>query len=119
LQILQSFPLFASISYDLKSYFIIGYIHLVTLGFITPVLLALYSRNKLINESSTYKFGLYFYIIGFFLTELLLFGQGLLLWTGVTFLNLYFNLIMFISSMFLFSGITIIYFSQKKIDLPA
>jgi len=114
LQMLQSFPVFASVSYDLKSYFIIGYIHLVTLGFITPILLALYSRNHLIDESSLYKFGLTSYIFGFFLTELLLFGQGLLLWTGVTFLNLYFNLIMLISSIFLFVGITIIYFSQKK-----
>jgi len=119
LQMLQSFPLFASISYNLKSYFIIGYIHLVTLGFITPILFALYLRDNFIQNSTLFKIGISSYILGFILTEIVLFSQGLLLWNGITFLTSNYNAIIMISSIFLFFGFAIIYLSHKKIDLPA
>ena len=119
LQMLQSFPLFASISYNLKSYFIIGYIHLVTLGFITPILFALYLRDNFIQNSTLFKIGISSYILGFILTEIVLFSQGLLLWNGITFLTSNYNAIIMISSIFLFLGFAIIYLSHKKIDLPA
>jgi len=119
LQTLQSFPVFASISYDLKSYLIIGYIHLVTLGIITPFLLTLYLRGNFIAKSKLYNIGITSYLLGFLLTETILFGQGLLLWNGITSLTPQYNLIIMISSVFLFLGFTLIYLSQKKIDLPA
>ncbi len=120
LQLFQSIPVFASISYDLKSYFIIGYIHLVTLGFITPMLLSLYINNKLFSTSLYLKLGIYTYLIGFILTEFVLFGQGILLWFGNTYFMRNFNLYMLFSSAFLFIGLSLIYISSyKKIDLPA
>ena len=122
LQFFQSFPKFANLSYMLKSQFIIGYIHLVTLGFVTSFIIAYTLKVNFISSSKTIKIAIYSYILGFLLTEILLFGQGLLLWNGITILIVNFNLYMFIASIFIFIGFFLLFIGvikQKKIGSPA
>jgi len=116
LQLFQSFPIFSELSYVLKSQFIIGYIHLVTLGFITSSIIVYLIKAKLLEVNKLFNLGIVLFIIGFVLTEVLLFLQGVLLWSNITFLTSNFALLMLISSTFLFFGFLALFLAslQKK-----
>ncbi len=61
--------------------FMIGFIHLTMLGFISGLLFALiFSSNRKMADSRWTYFGQTVFILGFALTELLLFTQGLFYW---------------------------------------
>lgn len=122
LQFFQSFPYFANLSYMFKGQFIIGYIHLVTLGFVTSFIIAYSLKVKFILSNVIIKFAIYSFVFGVIFTEVLLFGQGILLWNGNTSFVVNFNLYIFVSSLFLFIGFLFLFigvFYKKKIGSPA
>ena len=108
LQTFQAFPFFAEISYLFKGQFIIGYIHLVTLGFISLFLLYFALKNRYIIPGPLFQTGVYLYLTGFFLTEFVLFLHGLFMMNSIYLLSPGFNLLMLLFSLFLFSGISLI-----------
>jgi len=73
-------PAAAVVSFTIRS-FMIGFIHLTMLGFISGLLFALLlgSMGVMMDNRRTYAASTVF-ISGFVLTELLLFGQGLFYW---------------------------------------
>ncbi|MBD0832210.1 hypothetical protein [Aestuariibaculum sediminum] len=77
--------------------FVIGFIHLVMLGVITGFLFAfLYSNQK---PSASLKLGLYSFLSGFVLTEIILLIQGVRFYLGIGVISNYYLLL------FLFSGL--------------
>ena len=112
IQIISSFPYVVTNSLALKHYFIIGYLHLFTLGFMSVfIFLLLIQVKKLIIKSVCSKIGILTFLVGIVGTEFLLSFQGfLILKRGV--LLKYYNLELFIFTLFLFVGLLLIIFSQ-------
>jgi hypothetical protein len=80
LQIVSSFPYFVAKSLALKPFFIIGYLHLFTLAFMSVLLFLLLNQLKIITMRSKISIiGMSAFLVGIFCTELLLFLQGGLL----------------------------------------
>ncbi|KAF2517671.1 hypothetical protein [Flavobacterium foetidum] len=76
IQLLTFFPDLAEVSHQIRN-FVIGFIHLTTLGIITGFLFGILLQNKMISaHSSTLKIGVKCFILGYILTEVLLFVQG-------------------------------------------
>ncbi len=76
IQFLSAFPIVVKEAMLYKSYFIIGYIHLYTLGFMSLFILLLTINFTPIKIN---KNGLILLVMGIILSEFLLFSQGLLL----------------------------------------
>lgn len=114
-QLASSFPEVVQKSIALKSYLIIGYLHLFTLLFMSLLLLLfiqLYSKLKL-NLGGKIAYSLF--LIGIFLTELLLFGQGFYIWIfNETIPN--FNWYKLLASIVLFTGLCFYYLYQFVFD---
>lgn len=73
-------PAVTEIALTLRNY-VVGFVHLNTLGAGTMVLLAFALERRWIDEArSITRIGLVLLIAGFALSELLLFGQGTLIW---------------------------------------
>lgn len=72
LQLVSAFPDWAAKAISLKPYFVVGYIHLFTIGFMSLFLLWLYKFSQTVK----YKFAIITLIIGFVFTEMALFYQG-------------------------------------------
>jgi len=105
LQFSAAFPQLSEHILALKTYFVIGYIHLVTLGFLSPFLLFLLLHFEVISiKSKLNKIGLFLFFTGVFLTEIILFSQGHLIWLFNYSLPNYSKLL-FISSSILLAGI--------------
>jgi hypothetical protein len=82
LQLVSVFPWMASWAYASKSFTIIGYIHLIMLGILTPVLILMLFPGFLAS-SNFGKISLA-YLIGFIVTESLLSGRGAFLELGAS-----------------------------------
>ena len=80
IQLCSAFPIIADIGYKLKSYFVIGYLHLIFLGLFSLFFIGWHIHNKGFRENIISKIGIYLFIIGFLLTEIILFGNGFLNW---------------------------------------
>ena len=122
LHFFQSIPYFSRISYEFKGQFIIGYIHLITLGLFSLFVIAYSLKHNLLKTSKTFNTGILIFISGFIATELLLFGQGILLWNNMGILLQLYNPLLFYFSLLMFLGISIImisYSTTKKENLPA
>jgi len=105
LQFSSAFPQLSEHILVLKTYFVIGYIHLVTLGFLSPFLLFSLLQFEVVSiKSKLNKIGVFTFLIGVFLTETLLFTQGNLIWLYNYSLPHYSELL-FISSSILLIGI--------------
>lgn len=78
-QLAVAMPVVAEVSYTIRNY-IIGFIHLVMLGSVTFTLAAILSKHSVLPSNRTSKAGWLLLSIGFLLKEILLFGQGTLLW---------------------------------------
>ena len=73
-------PAVTDIALTLRNY-VVGFVHLNTLGAATMVLLAFALERRWLDEARTsIRIGLALLIAGFALSELLLFGQGTLIW---------------------------------------
>lgn len=117
-QLLSAFPYIVTKSVELKPYFIIGYLHMVTIGFISFFLLTLIVELRGYYFKPIFpKFGLSLFLAGFFSTELLFFTQGLLYLTGWKPLGSY-QLLVFIASSIMVFGILLLWgfqlFSNPK-----
>ncbi|MNT24075.1 hypothetical protein D3C72_1595270 [compost metagenome] len=76
IQLLTLFPNLAEVSHQIRN-FVIGFIHLTTLGIITGFLFGILLQNKMLSaNSSSLKIGVKCFISGYILTEVLLFLQG-------------------------------------------
>lgn len=80
LQTLTALPYFAHLAYEVRN-FIIGYLHLTFLGFVSCFLFSwLLSEAGLQDHSPIQGQALGFFVLGFVLSEGFLFGQGILTW---------------------------------------
>ncbi len=112
IQVFSAFPYFVEKSLALKPYFIIGYLHLVTLAFISVLILfILRSLGKLILNNIASKTGVVLFLIGIFITELLLFLQGFLLLIRFKTITSY-SLLVLIFSFFMLVGLLLIFGNQ-------
>ncbi len=111
-QILSSFPYFVEKSLALKPFFIIGYLHLFTLGFLSVLLfLILDQLGKLNLHKPTSKVGILLFLAGVFITESLLFLQGFLFLFQFDAIKNY-SLILLIFSFLMVVGLLVVYVNQ-------
>ncbi len=111
LQFVGSFQYYADLSYLIRD-FIIGYLHLIMLGIFTPFLLIIAKELNFIELKSAHFYTFYF---GFLITEAVIFFRATLLWFGVNFSAYIFNLILFIFTLLMFTGISLITSFKNKI----
>lgn len=88
-------PYIATISYTMRN-FVIGFIHLLMLGSISIFLFAMI-HEIFQNKENGIRNGIYIFLAGFILSELLLFIQGVMLWMTKGFLPYYNELLLFSS----------------------
>lgn len=76
IQLLTIFPNIAEVSHQVRN-FVIGFIHLTSLGIITGFLFGILLQNKMLSSDSlSLKIGVRCFIFGYIATEVLLFFQG-------------------------------------------
>ncbi len=97
IQLLTIFPNLAEVSHQIRN-FVIGFIHLTTLGIITGFLFGILLQNKMLyTNSKTLKIGVKCFILGYVLTEVLLFLQGWFFFFGEGSIPGYFQSILIFS----------------------
>lgn len=90
-------PVIAKVAYTIRN-FVIGFIHLINLGVISSFILG-YSIQQELLDLKNIKTGLVFFMMGLIGSELLLFFQGILLWSAKGFLPFYYELLFLISGL--------------------
>ncbi|UMB61274.1 hypothetical protein MHL31_03500 [Lutibacter sp. A80] len=111
-QVASAFPYFVKKSLALKPYFIIGYLHLFTLAFMSVLLFLILKQLKILYFNRMLsKLGLTFFLLGVLFTELLLFLQGFLILIKQQIIPNY-TIILLIFSFFIVIGIVQIFISQ-------
>lgn len=111
MQFLGVFPYFSNaVSYTLD--FVIGYIHWIFLGVVSLALLAFMHFLKLIKLTKT---SIVIYLLGFTLTEALIFYRGFSSWKQYETLDSFNHLLLFSSMLFLISISLIIFNKNKKL----
>lgn len=108
-QIFTTIPEIALLSHQVRN-FSVGYIHLIMLGFVTSILLVFIFMILKIKLNLTSKFGIWVFIGGFAISELLLFLQGILFSNGLGQLIFYHELL-FVVSAFLVLAVTLIVYT--------
>lgn len=97
IQLLTIFPNLAEVSHQIRN-FVIGFIHLTTLGIITGFLFGILLQNKMLSANSEIlKIGVKCFILGYILTEVLLFLQGWFFYFGEGTIPGYFQSILIFS----------------------
>ncbi|KAF2329288.1 hypothetical protein [Flavobacterium nitrogenifigens] len=97
IQLLTLFPNLAEVSHQIRN-FVIGFIHLTTLGIITGFLFGIMLQNKMLSaNSSSLKIGVKSFILGYIATEVLLFLQGWFFFFGEGSIPAYFQSILIFS----------------------
>lgn len=112
IQVALVIPDVATIAYTIRMY-VIGFVHLVMLGAITFGLGAYALKNHMLPSTSISKWGWGSLAWGFLLTEILILGQGTLIWAKMGFLPHYY-LLLFISSILFPIGLTLILIELLK-----
>ncbi|KAA9325680.1 hypothetical protein [Adhaeribacter soli] len=80
MQVVSAIPYFAELTYKLR-HLIIGYLHLVLIGFISLFLFGWFLQMRWISlKNRIAKIGLVVFLLAFILTEGLLFFQGIFFW---------------------------------------
>jgi hypothetical protein len=111
-QILSAFPYIVEKSLALKPFFIIGYLHLFTLGFLSVLLFLILDQLGKINlQNKISKVGILLFLSGVFITEALLFMQGFLFLFQFNALKNY-SLILLIFSFLMVIGLIIVFVNQ-------
>jgi hypothetical protein len=90
-------PQMAVVSYTIHN-FVIAFIHLIMLGSITFSMAGILLDQGALSSDRSARTGWRLLIIGFFLMEFILFGQGLMLWTGFGFISYYYEIIFGVSA---------------------
>ncbi|WP_236025710.1 c-type cytochrome [Algoriphagus oliviformis] len=96
LQAILVFPSIAVISYTIRMY-VIGFLHLVLLGVLTMGISGLAVQKNWIEDTVISRSGWALLLGGFVISELLLFGQGTLIWLKLGFMEDY-HLYLFLGS---------------------
>ncbi len=99
-------PAVATISYTIKN-FVIGFIHLVVIGSVSLSVAGVLLTRGLLPDGPVARYGWQMLLAAFIVTELLLMGQGLLLWMGLGFLANY-HLVLFLASILFPLSLTLI-----------
>ncbi|OGS74079.1 MAG: hypothetical protein A3F91_05930 [Flavobacteria bacterium RIFCSPLOWO2_12_FULL_35_11] len=111
-QILSAFPYIVEKSLALKPFFIIGYLHLFTLGFLSVFLFLIVGQFGKINlQKPTSKVGILLFLSGVFIAESLLFLQGFLFMFQFDAIKNY-NFFLLIFSFLMIIGLLVIYINQ-------
>ena len=100
-------PDVATIAYTIRMY-VIGFVHLVMLGSITFGIGAFALKNNWLGTGRFSGLGWHFLALAFLASEILLLGQGTLLWAKLGFIP-HFHLILFIASSFFPLGLLLIW----------
>jgi len=109
-------PSIAEISYTIHN-FVIGFIHLIMLGFVSLTALGLMVKEGLLASNVRTKSGLILLGLAFLFTEVLLFGQGLLLWLEWGFMPHYYLILLICTLLFPISLVFILYsFAKRKLS---
>ncbi|OIV41459.1 hypothetical protein [Flavobacterium johnsoniae] len=107
IQLLTISPNIAEVSHQIRN-FVIGFIHLTTLGIITGFLFGILLQNKILSSNSfILKIGVKSFIFGYLATEVLLFFQGAFLYFEKGMISGYFESI-FVFSLLLVFGLILI-----------
>ncbi|MBQ0787253.1 MAG: hypothetical protein KBT69_07120 [Oceanihabitans sp.] len=106
LQALSIFPEFSLVVFEHRN-FIIGFIHLMMLGIISGFLFSFILNTRLVRFTKSLYIGIYSFLLGFVLTEMLLLIQGCKFYFGEGILNNYYMLL-FLFSILLPLGILFI-----------
>ncbi len=96
MQLFSAHPYFASLIFLLKN-FVIGYLHLVFLGIVIPVMMALLLYFGLLKISRKF---MVLYLLAFATTEALIFYKALALWIGLPFFRDYYICLAVLSILF-------------------
>ncbi|PTX12208.1 hypothetical protein C8N40_1146 [Pontibacter mucosus] len=117
MQLSTAFPYMADLAYNLR-FFIIGYLHLVLIGFVSLFMIAWLAQQGWVSFSrSIGRWGMGLFILAFIGTEVLLFGQGLYLWLALGAIPKY-NELLFGVSVLLPLGALLFFGSQLKYKPP-
>ena len=111
-QTMSILPEFSAVVYNHRN-FVIGFIHLLMLGVISGFLFAFILKSNLVSNSKTLSFGIYSFLLGFVLTEVLLLIQGIMFYLGTGILPHYY-LLLFLFSILLPLGICALLFTIIK-----
>jgi hypothetical protein len=111
---LTAIPEIALLSHQVRN-FSVGYIHLIMLGFVSSVLLVYIFDILKIKLNLAAKFGVWLFIAGFVLSELMLFIQGILFSSGLGQLN-YYHEFLFVVSIFLFLAVALITYGVMSVQ---
>ncbi len=112
LQSLSLIPTFSKVVFEHRN-FVIGFIHLSMLGVVTGFLFSFIFKNQLASTSKGLHVGIYTFVLGFLLTEILLGFQGYKFYFGGGILPHYFMLL-FLFSVLLPLGIVLILINTIK-----
>lgn len=113
-QLVVIFPDMALVSHQVRN-FVIGFIHMIMLGIITGFLLGFLLNINVINCKNRFSgYGIKIFIMGFVLTEFLLFAQGGNLFFNWKLIPMYHENL-FLSSIWLVVGIIMIIFSTNNL----
>ncbi|MFD2245139.1 hypothetical protein [Pontibacter ruber] len=115
LQAASALPFVADLAYQFR-YFIIGYLHLSLIGFVSLFMLGFFLQQDLFRFGKYGKGGLSLLLAGFFLSESLLFLQGTFLWLNLPAIPS-FNQLMFWVSIPMPVGLLLLFFSQRGLYL--
>ncbi|WP_271424886.1 hypothetical protein [Aequorivita sinensis] len=109
MQFFSAFPYMADLAYRLKD-FVIGYLHLVFLGIVIPLMLAFLNYFRLLNIPKSF---LWFFLVAFITTEALIFYKAFAFWLGLPFYQNYYILLAILSCLFPIA-VGILFFNQIK-----
>lgn len=113
-QLVVIFPDMALVSHQVRN-FVIGFIHMIMLGVITGFLLGFLLNVRVINRNNRFsEYGIKIFLMGFILTEFLLFAQGGNLFFNWSIIPMY-HQNLFLSSIWLVVGIIMIIFSTTNL----
>ena len=112
LQGLTLIPELASSAYQHRN-FVIGFIHLLMLGVISGFLFSFILKKELVSISRTLYLGIYSFLLGFILTEIVLFIQGYYFYFGKGLLPNYY-LLLFIFSILMPLGILLLLLNMTR-----
>lgn len=107
IQLLTIFPNLSEVSHQIRN-FVIGFIHLTSLGILTGFLFGILIQNKILSVNSfRLKLGVKCFILGYTATEVLLFLQGGLYFLKKETMTGYYEVI-FVFSLLLVLGLVLI-----------
>ena len=115
IQTLSLIPEISNMAFQYRN-LVIGFIHLTMLGVISGFLFAFILQSKLVSGTKTLASGMYLFILGFILTEIIIIVQGCLFYYGIGLLPNYYVLL-FLSSILLPLGVFSLIFNIYKTKL--